>query len=445
MTHPELPHNLEAERAALGAAMVSADAMSRAAVWLTPAMFYLERHALIWRAMLDLLRQHDPVSIKTVLFALQKADALDQVGGIEYLADLGDGAYSGHIDAYAAEIERTALLRRLIDAGGTIAATGYGEPDAEQAIGTAQKLLADIALRRPGSGLLSSSEAADREYARLELANNGQLPSTGVRTGFRDLDETLLGLNAGDLVIVAARPSVGKTAFLLSLAHGVAREHDDRDVLIFSLEMSEEQLRYRRIAMLSRLDTMRIRSLRLSEADQSAYMQSLGELAAMPIYVDDTAAVPVTYLRSAAYRHQARAGRPLVIFVDYIQLMSCAGEKIENRVQAVSEISRGLKALAKELDAPVIALSQLSRAVESRPSKVPLLSDLRESGGLEQDADVVLFIYREELYDKDTDKKGIAELHIAKHRNGPIGVIPMRFDAATTRFDTLSYRTPEGY
>jgi replicative DNA helicase len=437
----ELPNNPEAERAALCVVLTHPAKVAEVAHWLRPDMFYSDARGDIWKSMLALFHRGDTIGVRSLSLAMKQAGAgMPDIAGL-----MDDYANPDELETYVTEIERTALLRQLIAAGAVITKAGYQEADADKALGSAQKALATIALHRPCDGLISSSEAADREYARLEAANAGDMPGSGVRTGERDIDEMLYGLNDSDLIVLAARPSVGKTAFLLSMAHGIARTTPDRDVLIFSLEMSEEQLRYRRISMLSRLDSMRVRSLRLSDADQDAYMSALGKMAEMAIYVDATPAVPVSYLRSVAYRHQARYGRPLVLFVDYLQLMTAAGEKLDNRVQAVSEISRGLKALAKELRCPVVALSQLSRAVESRTSKVPLLSDLRESGSIEQDADVVMFIYREELYDKDTDKKGIAEIHIAKHRNGPIGVVPMRFDAATTSFETLTYRTPEGY
>lgn len=441
---PELPNNHEAETGAIGACLISPESMSQAAAWLIPPMFYEVRHQTIWRAMLALFQQHEPVSTKTVFFELKRTGDYERVGGIDYLSDLTDRAIPTYIESYAAEVERCALLRQVISAGVDIQQIGYQETDAETAIGSAQKTITDLALRRIGVGLLSSSAAADLEYQRLERANAGLLPDAGVLTGFRDLDELLLGLHDSDVTIVAARPSVGKTAFLLSLAHGVAKHNADRDVLIFSLEMSEEQLRYRRLAMLSLIDTMRIRTLKLTEKEQQAYMAALGELASMPIFVDETGALSVAAVRSACHRHFAEHQRPLVVFVDYLQLMTAPEVKESNRVQVVGAISRSLKALAKELHCPIVALSQLSRAVEGRTSHVPILSDLRETGDIEQDSDVVLMLYREELYDKNTDKIGIAEVHVAKHRNGPIGVVPMRFDKSTTTFQTLTYRTPDG-
>jgi len=237
------------------------------------------------------------------------------------------------------------------------------------------------------------------------------------------------------------RISAHNTSFALSLGYNVAMRHQ-RNVGIFSLEMSRDQLVQRLLAMDTRIDSHRLRTGHLNESDLQNVMESMGRLAAVPIYIEDTPGLSIMEVRSKARRLQSQSGVDLLI-IDYLQLM--AGRRTDNRVQEVSEISRGLKSLARELNVPVIALSQLSRAVEGRQSHIPMLSDLRESGSIEQDADIVMFIYREELYDKDTDKKGIAELHIAKHRNGPIGVVPMRFDSTTTRFDDLTYRTPEGY
>lgn len=441
---PDLPNNHEAETGALGACLVNPDSMTYAATVLTPEQFYLEKHGLIWRAMLSLDARREPISIKTTLFELKAQQQLDAIGGLAYLSELTEHSISTHIEAYAAEVERCAVLRSLIRAGGTIASTGYTATDAEAALAYAQLQLANVAMRRIGSGLLPSSAAADREYQRLERANEGQPPASGVLTGFCDLDELLLGFHDSEVTIVAARPSVGKTAFLLSLAHGVTAASPERDVLIFSLEMGEEQLRFRRLAMLSRLDTMRIRTLRLSEHDQQAYMAALAAFAPMPVFIDDTPAMSASAIRGACHRHQAQHRRPLLVMIDYLQLMTAPEVKEGNRVQVVGAISRALKALAKELHCPIVALSQLSRAVEGRSSHIPVLSDLRETGDIEQDSDVVLFLYREELYDKETDKKGVTEVHIAKHRNGPIGVIPMRFDASTTSFQTLTWRSPFG-
>jgi replicative DNA helicase len=374
---------------------------------------------------------------------LRRRDRLDAVGGIAYLSELVDSVpTSYHIEYYARIVERTALLRQLISAGGKIAALGYDErEELENTLDQAEQTLFEVSQRRSNQDFIHIGQVIDSYYEQINYLQEHRGEVVGVPSGFRDLDELTGGLQQSDLIILAARPSVGKTSFVLSLAYNVATRHQ-RNVGVFSLEMSRDQLVQRLLSMDTRIDTHRLRTGHLNETDLQNVMESMGRLAAVPIYIEDTPGLSIMEVRSKARRLQSQAGVDLII-IDYLQLM--AGKRSDNRVQEVSEISRGLKALARELNVPVIALSQLSRAVEGRTSHIPMLSDLRESGSIEQDADIVMFIYREELYDATTEKKGIAELHIAKHRNGPIGVVPMRFDAATTRFDDLTYRTPEGY
>jgi len=344
-------------------------------------------------------------------------------------------------------VENAHLERRLLQ-GAQKAARIAADPakDIASKLSDAQRVFAEIQPQSNGAGLAHIGGAIATERARVAALQAGKRVSTGVATQYRDLDEMTGGLQPTDLIILAARPSVGKTSMALSMAYNIANRmsEDDRDqdVVVFSLEMGREQLTQRLVSMHTRIDTHRLRTLHLSSEEIELYMQGLDEIAALPVFLDDAAGVDLAYIRHRLYAHVAARGTPAVVMIDYLQLMAA---KAENRVQEVSAISRGLKSLAKEFRIPVIALSQLSRAVEGRTSHVPMLSDLRESGSIEQDADQVWFLYREELYDKDTDKKGTAELHIAKHRNGPIGAIPLRFDAATTRFDTLTYRNMEGY
>lgn len=436
--HPELPQSDEAERATLGAVILNGEQLTLIAAWLKPDMFYSERNAQIYQAMLTVAYRSEQVSSKTVFFELKRLGLLDKVGGIDYISDLTTGAYSQHIEEYAREVERMHIHRRLVVASSKIATVGYGAlGSGEDAIADAQAHLSGISARGGKRGLVSFATLSERYMTDMEAG-----VTAGIATDYRDLDEFTGGLHRQDLIIVAARPSVGKTAFSLSLAHNLATRNEC-DTLFFSLEMSKTQLHQRAQAMRARVDLMAIRLGRLNPQQQQAVMEANGELWSMPIHVDDAASQTVAYIRSEAHRHIAEHSRPVVVVVDYLQLL--IGGKKENRVQEVSEISRNLKVLAREIDAPVIALSQLSRAVEGRQSHIPMLSDLRESGTIEQDADIVIMLYREELYDRETDKRGVAELHILKHRNGPVGVIPMRFDASTTRFDTLTYRTPEGY
>jgi replicative DNA helicase len=443
MTHPELPHNIEAEKATLGSILINREAIVAVAPWLLPEYFYMERHTQIYEAMLACYNARIPPDTRTVSEELRRRDRLDGVGGIPYLSDLVDTVpTSYHVEYYARIIERTALLRKLINAGGKIAALGYDEKEElDSTLDRAEQTLFEVSQRRSTQDFVHIGQVIDSYYEQINYLQEHRGEVVGVPTGFRDLDELTGGLQQSYLIILAARPSVGKTSFCLSLGYNVATRNQ-RTVGIFSLEMSRDQLVQRLLSMDTRIDSHRLRTGHLNESDLQSVMEAMGRLASVPIFIEDTPGLSVMEVRSKARRLQSQAGVDLII-IDYLQLM--AGRRSDNRVQEVSEISRGLKSLARELNVPVIALSQLSRAVEGRTSHVPMLSDLRESGSIEQDADIVMFIYREELYDKETDKKGIAELHIAKHRNGPIGVVPMRFDAATTRFDDLTYRTPEGY
>jgi len=443
MTHPELPQNIEAEKATLGSILLNREAIVAVAPWLLSEYFYMDRHAQIYEPMLACYNARIPPDTRTVSEELRRRERLDSIGGVPYLSDLVDTVpTSYHVEYYARIVERTALLRQLINAGGKIAALGYDErEELENTLDQAERTLFEVSQRRSNQDFIHIGQVIDQYYEQINYLQEHRGEVVGVPSGFRDLDELTGGLQQSDLIILAARPSVGKTSFCLSLAYNVATRHQ-RNVGIFSLEMSRDQLVQRLLSMDTRIDSHRLRTGHLNESDLQNVMEAMGRLAAVPIYIEDTPGLSIMEVRSKARRLQSQSGVDLVI-IDYLQLM--AGKRSDNRVQEVSEISRGLKALARELNVPVIALSQLSRAVEGRTSHVPMLSDLRESGSIEQDADIVMFIYREELYDKETEKKGIAELHIAKHRNGPIGVVPMRFDAATTRFDDLTYRTPEGY
>jgi len=414
------------------------------APWLTADLFWQEKHGQIYAAIAHLYAERTPPDLRTVADELRRRDQLETIGGTAYLSDLTDATpTSYHVEYYAREVERCAVLRQLISAGGKIAGMGYDDSQTtDAALGSAQQALAAIQLRTTKTGLVPMEQLIDREYARLEQVTNSGATQAGTPTGYRDFDELTGGLQDQDMLVLAARPSVGKSALMAGLAEGVSQS---RDALIFSLEMSAESLTQRLISSRSRVDSARIRTLRMGEADAGGFMRALSGLAPVPMFIDDTPAVSVQYIRNTAYRHIAAHGRPVVLFVDYLQLLTAPGYKLDNRVQIVGDVSRNLKGLAKELRCPVVVLAQLSRAVEGRASHIPMLSDLRESGEIEQHADIVMFIYREELYDPNTDKKGIAELHIAKHRNGPIGVVPLRFDAATTTFSNLTWRTPEGY
>jgi replicative DNA helicase len=443
MTQPTLPSNVDAERATLGSVLLNRDALAAIAAWLKPEYFYLERHSQIYEAMLACFNNRVPPDTRTVSEELRRRGHLEQVGGVIYLAELVEGVpTSYHVEFYARTVERTAILRRLINTGAQIAALGYNEQiEIDETIDKAEALLFDIAQKRTSQDFVHISAVVDSYYEQLNYLQEHRGEVMGVQTGYRDFDQITGGLQRSDLIILAARPGTGKTSFAMSLAYNVAMYYSNT-VAVFSLEMGREQLVQRLIAMETQIDTHRLRLGQVPDNQLKIVFDAMGRLAQAPIYIEDTPGISIMELRSKARRLQSQHGVSLII-IDYLQLMSGRGK--ENRVQEVGEISRGLKALARELNVPVIALSQLSRAVEGRQSHVPMLSDLRESGSIEQDADIVMFIYRDELYNKDSDKKGIAEIHIAKHRNGPVGVVNMRFDPSTTRFADLTYRAPEGY
>lgn len=443
MTQPTLPSNVDAERATLGSVLLNRDALAAIAAWLKPEYFYLERHSQIYAAMLACFNNRVPPDTRTVSEELRRRGHLEQVGGVIYLGELVEGVpTSYHVEFYARTVERTAILRRLINTGAQIAALGYNEQiEIDETIDKAEALLFDIAQKRTSQDFVHISSVVDSYYEQLNYLQEHRGEVMGVQTGYRDFDQITGGLQRSDLIILAARPGTGKTSFAMSLAYNVAMYYSNT-VAVFSLEMGREQLVQRLIAMETQIDTHRLRLGQVPDNQLKIVFDAMGRLAQAPIYIEDTPGISIMELRSKARRLQSQHGVSLII-IDYLQLMSGRGK--ENRVQEVGEISRGLKALARELNVPVIALSQLSRAVEGRQSHIPMLSDLRESGSIEQDADIVMFIYRDELYNKDSDKKGIAEIHIAKHRNGPVGVVNMRFDPSTTRFADLTYRAPEGY
>ncbi len=439
-----IPYDLQAERAVLGSILLDREAIVAIAGWLPSEYFYLEKHALIYEAMLACYGRREPPDLTTVATELRRQERLDLVGGLALLGELlSEVPTAVHIEYYARSVERTAVLRRLIEVGGKITALGYDESESlEVTLDKAEAELFTVSQRRSTQDFVHIGQIVNALFTQIETLQERRGEVVGVPTGYTDLDELTGGLQPSDLIILAARPSVGKTSLALSLAYNVAYQAN-QTVGVFSLEMSRDQLVQRMLSMHTGIDMQRLRTGNLRGDELNLALEGMGVLSEIPIYIEDTPGLSINEVRSKARRLHAEAGVDLIM-IDYLQLMS--GRRSDNRVQEVSEISRGLKALAREIHVPVIALSQLSRAVEGRTSHVPMLSDLRESGSIEQDADIVMFIYREELYDKETDKKGIAEVHIAKHRNGPLGIIPLRFEARTTRFQNLErYRAPEGY
>jgi replicative DNA helicase len=441
-----LPHNFEAERATLGAILLDREAIIPLASWLQAPHFYVEAHAWIYEAQLACYHRRVPPDLTTIADELRRAERLDQIGGVPFLVELSNSVPTAyHVEYYARIVERTAVLRNLIQAGAKITALGYDEgDDVERTLDAAEQELFNVSQRRGMQDFIPLSNIVDSYYEYLHQIDERGPELSGTPTGFIDFDKMTGGLQRSDLLILAARPGVGKSSLAMSMAFNIATQQQ-KAVGVFSLEMGREQLLQRLLATHTGIDSQKLRTGRLSISELQTLTDALNYFAAVPIYIDDTAGVSISEVRAKARRLQAEHGLEFLI-IDYLQLVSGSGRRGDNRVQEVSEISRSLKAIARELNIPVLALSQLSRAVEGRTSHVPVLADLRESGSIEQDADMVMFIYREEMYDKDTDKKGIAELHIAKHRNGPLGVVSLFFDQRTTRFRNMSvYQSPEGY
>lgn len=437
-----IPANVEAERSVLGALLIDSEAISEIASFLKPEDFYREPHRFVYAARLDLYERREPGDLVTLVDELRRRNQLDAVGGVSYLTELvNDVPTTAHVEYYAHIVERAAIMRRLIGSAGRIAGIGYENPsDVDEALDRAEQELFQVSQRRVSQDFTSLREALRAYFETIEYLHQHKGEVVGVPSGFHDLDQLTGGLHASDLVIIAGRPGVGKTGFALSLIRNAATRFGAASA-IFSLEMSTEQLVQRLLCMEAAVDSQRIRSGFIDEFEWRRISEAFGVLSDAPIFIDDTAGITTNELRMKARRLKTEHDLKLIV-VDYLQLMQ--GRGLQNRVQEVTEISRSLKVLARELDVPVIALSQLSRAVESRQDHRPVLSDLRESGSIEQDADIVMFIHREELYNPTTDRKNIADIILAKHRNGPIGQIPIRFFPSQTRFADLEvYRQPD--
>ncbi|NNJ12185.1 replicative DNA helicase [Chloroflexales bacterium ZM16-3] len=440
-----VPFDLTAERATLGSILLDREAIIAVAETLAPEDFYLEKHGTVYAAMLACYAQRVPPDLATVAGELRRREQIDLVGGLTFLGEvLGEVPTAVHIEYYAANVRRAATLRRLIEAGGTIAALGYREDDDLDAVlSQAEARLEGVRGRTADTGYVPIGQAVNELFTAMERRQEQRGEPTGVITGFTDLDTLTGGLQKGDLIVVGARPSQGKTALELSIAYNVAH-HTGEGVGVFSMEMGRDQLTQRMLSMHTGLALQRIRVGDLGQDELTLAFAGMGRLSELPIYIDDTPALSISGLRSRARRMCAQRQVSLLC-VDYLQLMTGSGRG-ENRVQEVAEISRGLKQLARELNVPVLALSQLSRNVDQRPSHVPVLSDFRESGAIEQDSDIAIGLYREETYDKDSERKGIVDLHVLKHRNGPLGMIALRFAGRTTQFQNLErYRAPVGY
>jgi replicative DNA helicase len=436
------PHNLEAEQSVLGSLLIDRDAVIRIASYVKPSDFYRAAHGLIYEAILTLYNKREPTDLITLVDELRRTAKLDDAGGETYLTELIAAVPTAvHVEYYGRIVERTATLRRLISAGTEIVDIGYTEAmDIEQALDGAEKAIFAVSQKRSTRDFRSIGEILEEYFDRLDTLQQNKGTVVGVPTGFADLDKLTGGLQRSDLIIIAARPAVGKSSLGLGMAFNAAISYG-KTVGLFVLEMSAEQIVQRMLSMETGIDSHRLRMGYIDDSEWSSVTRAFGRLAEANIFIDDTASANIMEVRSKSRRLHAERGLDLLI-IDYLQLMTAT--RADNRVQEISQISRALKGLARELDVPVVALAQLSRAVETRQSHVPMLSDLRESGSIEQDADIVAFIYREDVYDQDTDRKGIADLIIAKHRNGPIGTVHLRFFDRTARFADLElYREPD--
>lgn len=441
----ELPQSEEAEASLLGALLIDSDAVVKIADQLTAADFFDTKHQKIYEAISALYEKRSPIDVLTLADQLKSSGYLESIGGAAYLTELTNFVpTAAHVEQYADIVAQKALRRRLIGASQEIGKFGYDESTAlRDLIEQAETKLFEVSQQHIQQNVVSLEAILSESFERLDDLHKDKKKIRGIPTGYKDLDDKLAGFQRSDLFVLAARPSMGKTALALNLAHNVAVQAKE-PVLYFSLEMSKEQLVDRLLSMESGIDAWALRTGNLTDSDFEKIGQAMGTLSEAPIFIDDSPGITVGDLRTKARReaHQHPLG---LIIVDYLQLMS-GGSKYGsdfNRVQEVSEISRGLKGVARELNVPLLALSQLSRSVESRNPQIPQLADLRESGSIEQDADVVAFIYREEQYNENTDRKRIADILIKKHRNGPTGGVELYFDSEKQRFRSLDTRRTE--
>lgn len=434
------PQNLEAEESLLAAIMMKDEVFAEIANIITAEDFYRQAHSVIYSAMEELFNNREPIDLITLVELLNKKKEIDNVGGVTFITKLSQLLpTAANAKFYAKIIKEKADLRRLIDAATVIAGKAYEEEDeADVIIDDAEQMILSVAKGRDSSEFTHIKPATMEAMERITelMENKGAL--TGLRTDFKRLDLITNGLQPSDLILIAARPSMGKTAFVLNVAANVA--NNGGVVAFFSLEMSKYQLITRLLASESAVDASRIKSGDLNDEEWNRLVNNADDLVSREFYIDDTPGATVMDLRGKARRLKAEKGLDLIV-IDYLQLMQGRGKSYgDNRQQEISDISRSLKSLARELDVPVIALSQLSRGVESRQVKKPMLSDLRESGSLEQDADIVMFLYREDYYDPETQRQGLTDLIIAKHRNGSIGNIELAFQKEYTRFTDVAYQ-----
>ncbi len=437
------PHSIEAEQSVLGGLLLDNSAWDRAGDLLTDSDFYRYEHKVIYAAIGSLVNATKPADVITVFEQMQSLGKAEECGGIAYLNALAQSVPSAaNLRRYAEIVRERAVLRKLIEASDEIATNAFNPQGraVSQILDEAEGRIFKIG--EEGSRTKQGFQSMDQLVVQLidrvtELHENGAEEVTGVRTGFIDLDRMTAGLQAGDLIVLAARPSMGKTAFALNIAENVA-VNEGLPVAVFSMEMGASQLALRMVGSLGRINQSNLRTGKLGDDEWGRLSEAVDKLKTASVFIDETAALNSSELRARARRQARQCGKLGLVVVDYLQLMSGSSSSDENRATEIGEISRGLKALAKELQCPVIALSQLNRSVESRPDKRPMMSDLRESGAIEQDADIIMFIYRDDYYNKESKEPGVAEIGIAKQRNGPTGTVRLTFLKPLTRFENMA-------
>ena len=433
-----LPHSIEAEQSVIGSMLMDREAIIAASEIVTASDFYQTQYGIMFETMVELFNEGKPVDLITLQDRLKEKDVPPEVSSLDFVRDIITTVpTSANVRSYANIVREKAVLRKLIHVNETIANTCYaGKEPLDQILATTEKTIFDLLQSRGGGEFVPIRQVALNVLEKIEVASKSQGSVTGIPTGFIDLDYKTSGMQPSDLVLIAARPSMGKTAFVLNLVDHVA-VRKGLPCMVFSLEMSKEQLVNRMLAMESNVDAQKLRNGNLTDSDWDAVVEGIGVIGNSNLIIDDTPGISITELRSKCRKMKLEHGLSMII-IDYLQLMSGSGKSSDNRQQEISEISRSLKALAREMNAPVLALSQLSRACETRTDHRPMLSDLRESGAIEQDADVVMFLYRDDYYNKDTDTPNIAEVIIAKQRNGPIGTVNLLWQPEFTKFVNLA-------
>jgi len=430
-----LPQSTEAEQSVIGSMIIDKTAIAQVLERLKEEDFYRDGHKILYKAIKEMFQKDMAVDLLTILEYLKSTDMLEKAGGVTYISELSASVpTTANLSAYIKIVEEKSLLRKLIKSSTKIIEESYnGQDDVEKVLDAAQKKIFDIAEKKNSGDYEALSSVLERGFLEIERLFNNRGEITGISSGIKDLDEKTSGFQKGEMVLIAARPSMGKTTFALNIAETAALRHG-KSVVIFSLEMPREQLAYKLLCSEASVDMLKLRTGNLDDEDWERIAKATGPLSKAKIYIDDTAGLSVMEMRSKCRKIKMEHGIDMIL-IDYLQLMS--GSNTESRQQEVSEISRSIKALAKEMECPVIALSQLSRAPEQRADHRPMLSDLRESGSIEQDADVVMFLYRDEYYNKESEDRGTAECIIAKQRNGPVGTVKMAWIGAHSKFADL--------